>query len=81
MNYSKKVIQYFNDSDTREQEDLASQIEEGVYAEELSSLSDSEIDRLVSDLRENNDLSAAQMKVLKKIDHIGAAIILASKEL
>lgn len=81
MDYSKAVVQYFNEVDTREQEDLANQIEEGAYSEELSSARDAEVDKLIEDLRANNILSESQLNLIRNIDHIGAIIILASKEL
>lgn len=77
MSYTKAVIEYFNNEDLREQEDLVNQIESGAYEAELSGIKGKVIDELVEAINDNSDLSVAQLEILKKINHIGAKIILA----
>lgn len=77
MEYHRKVIEYFINQDTREFEDLASQIESGSYEKELSHLTNAQISLLVESVRNNEDLTKSQIDSLKKVNHIGAFILLA----
>lgn len=79
--FTKKVIEYFNNEDRREIEDLVSQIDDGAYEEELSEFSSKEVKSLMGALTENNTLSSKQKNMLNKINHIGAFIILAFDEI
>lgn len=77
MEYHRKVVEYFINQDQKEFEDLANQIESGNYEKELSDLNNSQKTSLIESIRNNEDLSKNQTDSLKKINHIGAFILLA----
>jgi hypothetical protein len=75
--YTKKVIEYYNNEDTREHDDLADHLENGAYSSEIGGVDQSIVDDLALSLRSRDELSRSQISLLKKVNHIGAFIILA----
>lgn len=78
MTYTKEVIQYFYEDDTREQEDLIDQLEQGAFHGDFVSYDEKEIKKLIEALRsDSGHYTQEQFQMLKEINHIGAKIILA----
>ena len=78
MSYSKKVVEYFMNQDLSELEDLANQISEGAYSDELSGWSEAQLDDLIENVKNGYDLTPLQLEAIKKMNHIGAYVILAN---
>lgn len=81
MSYVKEIIEYFNSVDTREIDDLYEQILEGSYDDVVGHLTENELAKFLESLSNNEEYTPAQLDILKKINHIGAKIILESKNL